>query len=66
MEEGGSIIRECLKKDLGGEESQTERERQESLACRKKVKNAFVLAIRFVLTSKSPWIALRRCLNEVM
>lgn len=44
MEEGGSIIRECLKKDLGGEESQTERERQESLACRKKVKKCICLS----------------------
>lgn len=66
VEGEGSITRECFKKNLGKEQTDTERRRQRAFFCRKKAKNAFLLAVRFVLTSKSPWITLRMCLNEVM
>lgn len=57
MEGEGSTTRECLKKDLGrrrAADTERERERQRALPAERKVKNAFLFADRFVLTSKSP------------
>lgn len=67
MEGEERIPTECVRKDPGQEETQTQAgKRQRALPLERKVKNGFLLTVCFVLTSKGPWIALRRCLNEVM
>lgn len=55
------ITADCSRKDLEEAEAKTER-----FACRKKVRNAFLLPACFVLTSKGLWFALKRCPNELM